>query len=66
MQTAIIQIEFMDGSLYRVNCENKSQIDRIKKWYYSNRDKVKYCTSVLNGIHTTKQFLDIMAKGINK
>ena len=59
METTIFQIEFMDGSLYRVNCENKAQKDRIKKWYYANKDKVKYFTDILNGIHTVKQFLII-------
>ncbi len=59
METTIFQIEFMDGRLFRVNCENKAQKDKVKKWYYANKDKVKYCTDILNGIHTVKQFLTI-------
>lgn len=60
METTIFEIKFIDGRLYRVNCENRAQKNKILAWYRANKDNVVSCTPILNGIHSTKQFLEII------
>lgn len=59
MATTIFEITFYDGRSYRVLCMNKSQQNKMKIWYNTNKHKVKYFESTLSGIHTTSQFLTI-------
>lgn len=58
METTIFEIVFFDGRKFRVNCENKSQKDKVKAWYNNNKERVKSFTPILNGIHSTRQFLE--------
>jgi hypothetical protein len=60
METRIIQITFIDGRVYRVFCANRTQIDKMCRWYHSNKEVVKSFDFIVSGIHNTKQFLDIM------
>lgn len=59
METRIIEVTFLDGRIFRVFCANSTQIYKMNKWYYANKDKVKSFEFILNGIHTVKQFLTI-------
>lgn len=60
METTIFEIKFIDGRTFRVNCENRHQKDRMLSWHRENKDKVISFTPILNGIHSTKQFLEII------
>lgn len=60
METTIFEIKFIDGRKFIVNCENRHQKDRILSWHRENKDKVISFTPILSGIHSTKQFLEII------
>lgn len=60
METTVYQIEFKDGSTFRIFCANKSQIDRVITIYNKQKDSVKEITEITNGIHTVKQFEKIL------
>lgn len=60
METSIIEISFLDGRKYRVFCTNSTQKKKMVIWYNSNKDKVKSFEFILNGIHTEKQFLNLI------
>ena len=60
MQTGIIEIIFLDGRKFYVNFENAAQKSKLTQWYYLNKDMVFGFSIKVNGIHSTKQFLNII------
>ncbi len=62
METTIFEIKFIDGRIYRVHCENRSQSGKMVSWYHANKDRGVFLsfTPILSGIHSTKQFLEII------
>lgn len=67
MQTSLYQIKFKDDSLYNIFCANaKQNKDMLSIITYMNihggykNSKVKNITVLCKGIHTFKQFNDII------
>lgn len=60
METSIFQIEFKDGSIFRIFCANKAQKNRVTKLYNSMRYSIKEFNELVNGIHTCKEFEQIV------
>lgn len=56
METAVYQIEFKDGRIYRVFYANSSQKQRLLRSINSIKDKVNSTKTVTNGIHNVKQW----------
>lgn len=58
MQTSLYKILFKDGREYRVFCANASQIQRFRRVMLNQKDYS--IEPIINGIHTFKQFEDII------
>lgn len=65
MQTSLYEITFKDGRVFRVFNANAKQFDRFMTTYGSIKDK---CTPILvkNGIHTIKEWEEILSKEVNE
>lgn len=65
MQTSLYEITFKDGRVFRVFCANRKQNQDILRFLSSPKAlsevKRKGAVVVRNGIHTMKQFQDIMS-----
>jgi hypothetical protein len=62
METALFEIQFNDGRIFRVFCANSTQVrktlldyDKLKK-----EGKVNLLKTISNGIHTTAQWHKIL------
>lgn len=62
METSLYEITFKDGRVFRVFCANKAQKERFKKSYLVNNffGKQAQYKQISNGIHTIKQWEDII------
>lgn len=63
METAIYQIEFLDGRIFKIFCANKTQKNKVIQTANKLKDKIKLISQIQSGIHTQKQFEEII-KGI--
>lgn len=57
METIIYQIEFNDGRTFRVFCANSTQKSKVLNSY---SPKIKGITVITNGIHTVKEYQQIL------
>lgn len=61
MSTNVIQIELKDGRIFRIFCANSLQQRKVKDMYHQELNgKAKDFKTVTNGIHTVKQFKEII------
>jgi hypothetical protein len=62
METGVYQITLNDGRIFRIFIHNSTQSRKVIQSYYKLRDagKVKSFDTITNGIHTTKQFEQIL------
>jgi len=60
METGLYEIIFKDGRIFRVFTANKKQKERLFNFLYNNKKQSKL-ELVKNGIHTIKQFENIMS-----
>jgi cell division protein ZapA (FtsZ GTPase activity inhibitor) len=60
METTLYEIEFLDGRKFRVFCYRKSQKQRFKNLASKLKDKTKEVKELTNGIHTLREFWEIM------
>ena len=65
MTTAIYQIEFLDGRIFKIYCANKTQKTKVIQTANKLKDKIKLMSQIQSGIHTQKQFEEII-KAIHK
>ena len=65
MIQTIFQVSFNDGRIYRIACENTAQITRFNKARYKVRDNITHTSVKTNGIHTVKQWEQIVENEIN-
>jgi hypothetical protein len=57
MESGIIEIKFTDGSKFNVSYQNRTQKGNMILWYDANKHKVKSFEFLVQGIHTTKDFI---------
>jgi hypothetical protein len=60
METIVFEIEFNDGRIFRVFCANSTQKKRVIQSYHKIKSKAKDIRVITNGIHTTKQYEQIL------
>ena len=60
MESIVFEIKFNDGRIFRVFCANSTQIKRVMKSYHGFKSKAKEIKVITNGIHTTKQYEQIL------
>lgn len=60
METIVYEIELTDGRKYRAVALNSSQKNRIIQAYHKIKDTVKSINTITSGIHTAKQFEQII------
>ncbi len=60
METSVIQIELKDGRIFRVFCANSTQRKTVGQDFYNLKEKAKRISVVTNGIHTAKQWKEII------
>ena len=60
METIIFEIEFNDGRIFRVFCANSTQKKKVIASYYKIEAKVKDIKTITSGIHTVKQYEQIL------
>jgi len=60
METIIYEIEFNNGRIFRVFCANSAQKKRVIESYYKIKDEVKNISVITSGIHTVKQYEQIL------
>lgn len=60
METKLYKITLEDGSIFKVFCANRNQMERVEKVYQKLNVKQELDTIDI-GIHTVKQFEEIMA-----
>lgn len=59
METIVFQIELNDGRVFKVFCANSTQKKRVIQSSLTN-DKVKEVSTITNGLHTAKQYEQIL------
>lgn len=62
METTLYQIEFRDGSTFRVFCANKTQKKKLLADYSRIKHLTKSITELSNGIHTYPEWVNIVAE----
>lgn len=64
METTVFEIELTQGRVFRINCENRSQKKRVLNSFYRLQDRglAKSIEPIINGIHTVKQWEQIVEK----
>lgn len=61
MSTAVLEIKFKDGRKYRIFCANANQQLKVRDMYHQELNgKVKSIKPITNGIHTVKQFKNMI------
>ena len=60
METIIFQIELKDGRIFRIFCANSAQKKEVINSYNNIKDKVKEITTITTGIHTVKEYKEIL------
>ena len=60
METIIYQIELNDGRIFRIFCASSKEKKDVINSYNAIKDKVKQITTITTGIHTTKQYKQIL------
>ena len=60
METGIIQVNLIDGGIFRVLFENKNQKNRILLSLKENTEKISEWGLLTHGIHSTKDFETII------
>lgn len=56
METAVFQIELLDGRIFRIFCANKNQKLRVIQTVNKLKNKIKLMSQLQSGIHTEKQW----------
>lgn len=56
METAIYEIKFLDGRIYRIFCANGTQKDRCLKAINDIKHLIENWMIIVNGIHTVSQW----------
>lgn len=57
MESGVIEIKFTDGSKYNVYYQSRTQKNNMILWYEASKHKVKSFEFLVQGIHTTKDFI---------
>lgn len=60
METIVYEIELNDSRIFRVFCANATQKKKVIDSYYKIMDKVKTIKVITMGVHTSKQFENIL------
>ena len=60
METSVFQIELKDGRIFRIFCANSTQKMKVVQNFHKLRDKAKSISTITNGVHTTKQWNEIV------
>jgi hypothetical protein len=60
METGIIQVNLIDGGVFRVHFANKKQKKRIIFSLIKNTEKISEWSLLQSGIHSTKDFETII------
>lgn len=60
METIVWEVEFNDGRIFRIFCANRKQKEAVIKSYEKIKDMCKEIRVITNGIHTTKQWGQIV------
>jgi hypothetical protein len=64
METTVFELEFNDGRIFRVFCANSTQKKKFLNNHYKYADKVKDVRVLTTGIHTIKEFEQIVNNGL--
>lgn len=59
METRAFQIELKDGRVFRIFCENRSQIERFYKSAEKIKPQIETVKELTTGLHTVKQWEQI-------
>lgn len=62
METSLYKITFIDGRVFKVFCANKHQKNRLGKITTKLSNNIDTIEELENGIHTIKQWEDIINK----
>ena len=60
METGVIEIEFNDGRTFRIVYLNSTQKKTIINSYYDMENLVSSYKVITNGLHTTKQWRELI------
>ena len=60
METKVYEITFHDGRIYRIICENSTQCRKVENDFFQNQDKFKSLEAIVCGLHTSKQWKQII------
>ena len=61
----IFEVTFKDGRLYRVACDNEAQKNRFKRARQKVIEQVVHTSVKTNGIHTVKEWEQIVENETN-
>ena len=60
METRVFEIKLKDGRIFRIFCANSKQVKKIAMQYKSIQDKAIEFSCLASGLHTVKEFKDIL------
>lgn len=60
METIVWEVEFNDGRIFRIFCANRKQKQSVINSYSKIKDVCKEIRVITSGIHTTKQWEQII------
>ena len=60
MERIIFEVNFKDGRMFRIFCENSTQKTKALKSFNDIKDKITGVKSILNGIHKQKEWNKIV------
>lgn len=60
MVTTIYEVSLSDGRIFRIFCANRKQGVDFWRFFNTIKDDAKKCNILTNGIHTLKQFKEII------
>jgi len=60
METAVLQVDMKDGRVFRIFCANATQKKKTEQSLNKIKDKIEFVRTVTNGIHTHKQWKEII------
>jgi len=60
METIVFEVELKDGRIFRIFCANSTQKEKFIQSYYKVENLFKSCKVITNGIHTVKQWNEMI------
>lgn len=60
METILYQVSLKDGRVFRIFCANATQKRKTIQSFQDKRDKIETVTEVKTGIHTVKEWNEIL------